>query len=163
MSIVHRVLASLMVVALPLAAPARAQSGAPGTLPAGAPTELLGRWALIAVLRNGEDVTQAGLTQGGAVSVYDFKADGTFSIVRGETVIETGAWSADATTTPKTFDHIPNVDGRPGRFVPGIYETGRGILKICILPPSELNTRPTKCEAKPENRSRIYIMSREVL
>jgi hypothetical protein len=43
------------------------------------PQELLGRWSLIAVIRDGEDVTRTGLTQGAVASAYDFKSDGTFS------------------------------------------------------------------------------------
>jgi uncharacterized protein (TIGR03067 family) len=148
---------SLLALAL-IAATSALHAQAPSVA---APAEILGRWALIAVLRNAEDVTRFGMTQDGPVSVYDFKSDGTFSIMRDSTVIETGTWSANASAAPKTFDHIPNVDGRPGRFVPGIYESGGGVLKICMLPPSESNARPTKCEAKPENRSRIYIMMRE--
>ena len=74
---------------------------------------------------------------------------------------ETGTWAANATVVPKTFDHRRNVGGQLGRFLPGIHETGGGVLKICLLPPSESNTRPTKCEAKPENRSSIYIMKRD--
>lgn len=156
-----RSLLSPLVIALTLALPAQAQSGATTKLREGAPAEILGRWALVATIRNAEDVTQSGVTQGGAVSVYDFKADGTFSIARGDSVAETGTWAANASVVPKTFDHIPNVSGRPGRLVPGIYEVGGGALKICFLPPSALNTRPTKCEAKPENGSNIYIMKRD--
>ena len=156
-----RSLLSLLAIALTLAISAQAQSSLPAGIREAALAEVAGRWALIATIRNAEDVTQSGVTQGGAVSIYDFKADGTFSITRGDSVAETGTWAADSSVVPKTFDHIPNVGGRPGRLVPGIYETGGGALKICFLPPSESNTRPTKCEAKPENGSRIYIMKRD--
>ena len=157
----RRLLLSSLAIALTLALNAQAQSSSPAGLREAAPAEVVGRWALIATIRDAEDVTQSGVTQGGAVSVYDFKADGTFSITRGESVLETGTWAANGSVVPKTFDHIQSVGGRPGRLVPGIYETGGGVLKICFLPPSESSTRPAKCEAKPENGSRIYIMKRD--
>ncbi len=138
----------------------QAQSSATARSGEAAPPEVVGRWVLIATIRNGEDVTQAGVTQGGAAFVYDFRADGTFSITRGDRVAETGTWAANETVVPKTFDHRRYVDGRLGRVLPGIYETGGDVLKLCLLPPSDSNTRPTKCEAKSENRSSIYIMKR---
>ena len=139
----------------------QAQSGATATLAGGAPAEIVGRWVLIAIIRNGEDVTQAGVTQGGDAFVYDFKADGTFTISRGETIAETGTWAANDMAVPKTFDHRRYVGGQLGRFLPGIYETGGDVLKMCLFPPSESNTRPPKCESKQENRSSIFIMKRD--
>lgn len=148
---------------LALAVTTQAQAPLPGTatVGVGTPAELVGRWLLIATIRNGEDVTQGGVTQSGDAFVYDFKADGTFSITRGDTVAETGIWAANEKVAPKTFDHRRHVAGQLGRFLPGIYEAGGGALKICLFPPSESNTRPASCEAKPENRSSIYIMKRD--
>ncbi len=154
-------LPSLLLIVLTLASRGHAQSSVTAGVGEGAPTEVVGRWVLIATIRNGEDVTQAGVTQGGAALVYDFKADGTFSITRGERVAETGIWAANEKVVPKSFDHRRYVDGRLGRFLPGIYEVGGDVLKMCLFPPSESNTRPTKCEAKSENRSSIYILKRE--
>ncbi len=125
-----------------------------------APEELVGRWSLIAVIRNGVDTTQTGVTQVPVASVYDFKRDGTFTISLGEKVQETGAWSANATTTPKTFDHVPNLANGRRPHVPGIYEVGGGVLKMCLFPASEANTHPARCESLAENRSSIYIMMR---
>ena len=161
MSIWRRSLLSLVIIALTLAVRVLAQSSASAGLGQGAPAEVVGRWLLIAAIRNGEDVTQAGVTQAGAAFVYDFKADGTFSITRGDKVAETGIWSANEKVVPKTFDHRRYVNGELGRFLPGIYETGGDVLKMCLFPPSESNTRPTKCEAKSENRSSIYILKRD--
>ena len=42
------------------------------------PNEVVGRWALVANLTGGVDVTKSGVTQNGPVSHYDFKADLTF-------------------------------------------------------------------------------------
>jgi len=127
---------ALQVAALILVGHAQAQSSGTTIAPQVAPGEVVGRWALIAVLRNGEDVTRSGATQGGPVSIYEFKADGTFSITRGESVLETGTWMANAMVTPRTLDHARHVDGQPGRLIPGIYEVGGGVLKICVLPPT---------------------------
>ena len=157
----RRSLPSFLVIAFTLAINTHAQSSSPAGIRDAAPAEVVGRWALVATIRNAEDVTQFGVTQGGGVSVYDFKADGTFAITRDESVVETGTWVANASVVPKTLDHMPSVAGRPGPVVPGIYETGGGVLKICFLPPSASNARPAKCEAKPENGSRIYIMKRD--
>jgi len=85
----RRSLLLLLVIALTMVTSAQAQSSATATLGGGAPAAIVGRWVLIATIRNGEDVTQAGVTQGGAAFVYDFKVDGTFSITRGERVART--------------------------------------------------------------------------
>lgn len=151
---------SLALVALALATGIRAQSSS-SLRGAEVSQEIVGRWALIATLRNSEDVTRTGVTQGGRVSIYDFRGDGTFTISVGDSAIETGTWTANARLVPKTFDHIPNVRGAQGPFIPGIYEAGGTVLKICLFPPSAARTRPAKCEANATNRSSIYIMQRD--
>lgn len=151
--------ATLCAAALALGALAQEKSGS--TTPE-VPNELVGRWALIASITRGEDVTKRGVTQRGEVSHYIFKADGTFVIQFGETVQETGTWTSDPATSPKVFDHIRNLPTGLGRNIPGIYELGGGVLKICLLPPAS-RTRPTKCESKAENGSRIYIMKRAAM
>lgn len=160
MSRVLRLLFLLLVFALPVVTQGQTQSVVQATLVGGAPAEIVGRWVLVAIIRNGEDVTQAGVTQVGDALVYDFQADGTFAITRGERIAETGTWAANEKAVPKTFDHRRYVGGQLGRFLPGIYETGGDVLKMCLFPPSDANTRPPKCEAKQENRSSIYIMKR---
>lgn len=143
-------------VVTPVPPPAPTQSGAQATIA----EELVGRWSLIAMIRNGVDTTRSGVTQGPVAAVYDFKSDGTFTISLGEKIQETGTWSANATATPKIFDHVPNLpNGRRPR-VPGIYEVGGGVLKICLLPESAANTHPARCESLADNRSSIYILSR---
>lgn len=138
---------------------ALAQAGSPAKAETH-PAELVGRWSLIAVIRNGVDTTRTGVTQGPVASVYDFKSDGTFTISLGETVQETGTWSANATVTPKIFDHVPNLPNGRKPLVPGIYEVGGGALKMCLLPASEANTHPARCESLADNRSSIYIFTR---
>ena len=141
-------------------ASASTQSPALPKGPDAAPEELLGRWSLIAVIRDGEDVTQRGLTQGAVAATYDFKRDGTFSITVGDKVTETGAWAANAASVPKIFDHVPNLPNGRRPLVPGIYEVGGDALKMCLLRASEANTHPTKCEARATNGSSIYIFKR---
>lgn len=150
------------ILALVVTTQAQAPPGGTASVGVGAPAEMVGRWLLIATIRNGEDITQGGVTQSADAFVYDFKADGTFSIARGDTIAETGIWAANEKATPKTFDHRRYVNGQLGRLLPGIYEAGGGALKICLFPPSESNARPPSCEAKQENRSSIYIMKRDV-
>jgi uncharacterized protein (TIGR02246 family) len=143
-------------VVTPVPPPAPARSGAQTPVA----EELVGRWLLIAMIRNGVDTTRTGVTQGPVASVYDFKSDGTFTISLGEKIQETGTWSANANARPKIFDHVPNLpNGRRPR-VPGIYEVGGGVLKICLLPESEASTHPARCESLTGNRSSIYILSR---
>lgn len=159
MTVNRRASATAALVLLLLGATTSTQSP---TLPKGpdaAPAELVGRWSLIAVIRDGEDVTQRGLTQGAVAATYDFRSDGTFSITVGDKVTETGAWAANARSVPRTFDHIPNLPNGRRPLVPGIYETGGGALKMCLLRASEANTRPTKCEARATNGSSIYIFT----
>jgi uncharacterized protein (TIGR03067 family) len=148
------------LVCLLSAVEVRAQSGRLPVGPDAQPHELLGRWSLIAVIRDGEDTTRNGLTQGAVAAVYDFKSDGTFSIMVGEKTSETGTWSANATVVPKIFDHMPNLPNGKRPLVPGIYEVGGEAMKMCLLPASEANTHPTKCEARGANRSSIYIFKR---
>ena len=100
------------------------------------------------------------MTQGAIASVYEFRRDGTFTISLGDKIQESGTWAADPTATPKIFDHVPNLpNGRKPR-VPGTYEVGGGVLKMCLLPASATNTHPVRCESLADNRSSIYIMMR---
>ena len=121
--------------------------------------ELVGRWALVATLVDGEDVTKGGVTQPGPVRHYVFNKDKTFRITVGDSVTETGIWSTNPFVSPKIFDHTWNTGTGLGPTVPGIYELGGEVLKISILPPNT-EPRPTRFESKASNGSRIYIFKR---
>lgn len=120
----------------------------------------VGRWALVTLVRGGEDRTNQGVTRAGAVRYYTFNADGTFRIELGDSVTETGTWSVDTSVSPKIFDHIPDVHGRPGPYVPGIYAVDGNILKISILPPNPTNRRPTQFESTAADSSWLLIFKR---
>ena len=104
---------------------------------------VVGRWALVSLVRNGDDLTDR-VRSAGAVSYYTLNVDGTFRIVRGDSVAETGSWSQDTTLSPKTFDHVPDVDGKPGPYVPGIFATTDDTLTISIVGPNPEHRHPTQ-------------------
>ena len=135
------------VVRTEAAAPAARHAGSQG---------IAGRWALVLLMRSGEDRTNPGA----GVRYYTFSEDGTFRITRGDSILETGTWSQDTTTSPRSFDHIPNVDGRPGRHVPGIFAITGDTLKISILPPNPAGRRPTQFRSAPEDRSWLLVYHR---
>ena len=74
--------------------------------------------------------------------------------------METGTWSADTAVSPKTFDHIPDVNGSPGPYVPGIYAIDRDTLRISILPPNPTNRRPTRFESTAADSSWLLVFTR---
>lgn len=121
---------------------------------------VVGRWALVTLLRNGQDRTNRGATSGGAIVYYTFNASGTFRIAQGDSVMETGTWSADTTVSPTTFDHTPDVNGSPGPYVPGIYAIDGDTLRISILPPNPANRRPTRFESTAADRSWLLVFKR---
>ena len=91
---------------------------------------------------------------------YTFKVSGTFRIESGDWVIEKGTWSANTTVSPKTFDHIPDVNGSPGPYVPGIYAIDGDTLRISILPPNPTNRRPTRFESTAADSSWLLVFTR---
>ena len=109
-------------------------------------------------MRNGEDRTNAGNSS--AVRYYTFNVDGTFGITRGDSVVETGTWSQDTSVVPKGFDHIPNVNGRPGRYVPGIFAIAGDTLRIAIIPPNRERRRPTQFRSALEDSSWLLVYHR---
>lgn len=121
---------------------------------------VVGRWALITLLRNGEDRTNSGMPTAGAVAYYTFNADGTFRIVLGDSVRETGTWSVDTTVSPRIFDHIPDSDGKPGPFVPGIFAIDADTLKISIIPPNSAHRHPTQFRSTPADSSWLLVFRR---
>lgn len=125
---------------------------------AGGSQGILGRWALVSLMRNGEDRTNAGNSS--AVRYYTFNEDGTFRITRGDSVLETGTWSQDTTVVPKGFDHIPNVNGRPGRYIAGIFAITGDTLRIAIIPPNPGRRRPTQFRSAAEDGSWLLVYHR---
>jgi uncharacterized protein (TIGR03067 family) len=108
-------------------------------------------------VRNGEDRTNPAA----GTRHYTFSDDGSFRITRGDSVLETGTWSQDTTARPRIFDHIPNVNGRPGQYIPGIFEISGDTLRISILPPNPQRRRPTQFRSSPEDRSWLLVYVRE--
>ncbi len=104
---------------------------------------VVGRWALVSLVRNGEDRTSL-LTGAGAVRYYTFNVDGTFRIMQGDSSTETGRWSQDTTVSPKIFDHIPDVGGKPGPYVPGIFAIRGDTLTISLVGPNPEHRHPTQ-------------------
>ena len=121
---------------------------------------VVGRWALVTLVRNGEDRTNRSVTNAGSVVYYTFNADGTFRIVVGDSVHETGTWSEDTAVSPRVFDHIPNVDGKPGPYVPGIFAIDGDTLKISIIPPNPARRHPTQFRSTPADSSWLLVFSR---
>ena len=136
------------------------QDPAPLAAPRGASQSLVGRWALVTLVRNGEDLTNRSAVTVGATVFYNFNADGTFRIVRGDSIRETGTWSQDTSVSPKLFDHIPDVDGRPGPFVPGIFAISGDSLTISIIPPNPTRRHPTAFRSTPADSSWLLVFRR---
>lgn len=104
---------------------------------------VVGRWALVSLVRNGEDLTNR-VTGASAVRYYTFNVDGTFRITLGDSITETGKWSQDTTVSPRIFDHIPDVEGKPGPYVPGIFAIRGDTLTISIVGPNPERRHPTQ-------------------
>lgn len=121
---------------------------------------VVGRWALVTLVRNGEDETGRLVTNAGAARYYSFNADGTFRIVLGDSVTETGTWSEDTAVSPKVFDHIPEVDGRPGSYVPGIFAIDGDTLRIAIIPPNPTRRHPTQFRSTKADSSWLLTFRR---
>jgi uncharacterized protein (TIGR03067 family) len=121
---------------------------------------VVGRWALVTLVRNGEDLTNRSAISAGATVFYTFNADGTFRIVRGDSVRETGTWSQDTSMSPKLFDHVPDVDGRPGPYVPGIFAISGDTLRISIIPPNPARRHPTAFHSTPADSSWLLVFRR---
>lgn len=131
----------------------------PGNRPHGS-RSLVGRWALVSLVINGEDRTNRSVTTASAVVYYTFSADGRFRIVHGDSVSETGAWSVDTTMSPAYFDHIPDVDGKPGLYVPGIYAINGDTLRISIVAPNSARRHPTQFRSSPADGSWLLVLRR---
>jgi len=121
--------------------------------------KIVGRWGQIAVVINGNDIPNGAITQNGTVRYYTFKADSTFMITMNDSIKEEGRWSINYNVSPKIFDHTDHLKDAP-YIVPGIYEIGEDIFKICIWDPKHGKEHPTKFESKAENGSWIVILKR---
>lgn len=121
---------------------------------------VIGRWALVTLVINGEDRTNRTVPNSGAVSYYTFDANGRFQIALGDSVRETGAWSEDATVSPSVFDHIPDVDGKPGPYVPGIFAIDGDTLRISLIPPNPAHRHPTQFRSTPADSSWLLVFRR---
>ena len=121
---------------------------------------VVGRWALVSLAINGVDRTKRSVTDAGAVVYYTFNADGRFRIVHGDSVSETGAWSVDTTKSPAFFDHIPDVNGKPGPYVPGIFAIDGDTLKISIVAPNPARRHPTQFRSSPADSSWLLVFRR---
>jgi uncharacterized protein (TIGR03067 family) len=106
------------------------------------------------------DETSRSVTNAGGVVYYAFKADGTFRIELGDSVRETGTWSVDTAASPKIFDHIPNVDGKPGPYIPGIFFIAGDTLTICIRGPNPERKHPTEFRSSAADSSWLLVYRR---
>jgi len=122
---------------------------------------IVGRWALDSIVVFGEDWT-GGMRARGAVAHYTLDLDGTFRITMGDSVLETGTWSQDTSASPMIFDHIPNVDGRPGPFVPGIFAITGDTLIVTITGggPTSVRRRPTQFHSALADSSSLLVYHR---
>lgn len=103
---------------------------------------IVGRWALDSFVVNGQDWT-AGV-RSGPIAYYTLNGDGTFRIMRGDSLMETGTWSQDTTTSPMIFDHNADHAGKPGPHVPGIFAITGDTLVVTIMAPNAEGRRPTQ-------------------
>ena len=85
--------------------------------------KIVGRWALVVLIRGGEVAPKGAVTQSGPVSYYIFNSDSTFMITMSDSIREKGRWSINPNLSPKTFDHTDRLVAAP-YVVPGIYEVG---------------------------------------
>ena len=120
---------------------------------------IVGRWALDSLVRNGEDLTSRVRARG-AVTYYTLNREGTFRITLGDSVFETGTWSQDTTTSPMIFDHIPDVDGKPGRYVPGIFTITGDTLIVSIIGPNPERRHPTQFTSTLADSSWLLVYHR---
>jgi uncharacterized protein (TIGR03067 family) len=143
------------------AAAARRGDGTRTQSSAGArdPGSLTGKWELVRFIKNGTELPSRDSTGGAAY--YTFTKDGTFHIVVGDsTSYENGTWSVDTTASPRSFDHIPEIGGKPGPVVQGIYEIVGDTLTVSIVPPTPGAVRPTQFRSSPEDHSWLMVLTR---
>lgn len=121
---------------------------------------VVGRWALLSLSINGVDRPIPSATNPGSTVYYTFSADGRFRIVHGDSVRETGAWLVETSVTPAYFDHIPDVNGQPGPYVPGIFAIDGDTLRISIVAPNPARRHPTQFHSSATDSSWLLVMAR---
>lgn len=121
-------------------------------------SSIAGTWELIRRVKSGEEQPNRG--PNGEIAVYTLAADGTFHIALGDSTVETGTWTEDTTASPETFDHIPNVDGKPGPLVPGIFAIAGDTLTVSIRPPNAEGRHPTGFRSSPVDSSWLLVYTR---
>ena len=121
---------------------------------------MIGRWALVTLVVNGVERTDRTAPSTGAVRYYTFDANGRFQIALGDSVGETGTWLEDTTAWPKVFDHIPDLNGKPGPYVPGIFAIAGDTLKISIIPPNPARRHPTQIRSSAADSSWLLVFRR---
>jgi uncharacterized protein (TIGR03067 family) len=122
---------------------------------------IVGRWALDSLVKSGEDLTSSRVRGGGPVVYYSLNGDGTFRITHGDSVVETGTWSQDTTASPMIFDHVPDVDGKPGPwYVPGIFAITGDTLIVTITGPNPERRHPTQFHSSAADGSWLLVYHR---
>jgi len=121
--------------------------------------KIIGRWAQVALVINGDDLGTGAVTQNSPVRYYTFYSDSTFMITMTDSIRERGKWSINPNVSPKIFDHTDRLEAVP-YIVPGIYELGEDMFKICIWAPSHGMKHPSRFESKAENGSWILVLKR---
>jgi uncharacterized protein (TIGR03067 family) len=119
---------------------------------------IVGRWVLDSLVANGEDLTDR--VRSGAIQYYTLNGDGTFRITSGDSVRETGTWSQDTTTSPMIFDHTPDVQGKPGPHVLGIFAITGDTLVVTLGRPNPEGRHPTEFHSARADSSWLLVYHR---
>ena len=117
---------------------------------------IVGRWALDSLVINGEDFK----AQAGAIAYYTLNRDGTFRIVRGDSLLETGTWTQDTTVSPKIFDHNADHAGKPGPHMLGIFAITGDTLVVTITGPNPEGRHPTRFHSALADSSWLLVYHR---
>jgi len=156
----HVVSVAIVVTTTACARGASDRNLPPVSSPAITSQSLVGRWALVTLIRSGQDQTNRGPASARATAYYTFDLGGTFRIDVADSVRETGRWSVDTTVSPKTFDHVPDGQTLAGAYVPGIYAIDRDTLRISIRPPNAANRHPSRFESLATDSSWLLVFAR---
>lgn len=128
------------------------------TVGATSPRSIVGRWALDSFVMNGEDFTNEA--RSGPTDYYTFNGDGTFHIMRADSLLVTGTWSQDTTVSPMTFDHNVDHAGKPGPRMLGIFAITGDTLIVTITVRHPDGRRPTKFHSALADSSELLVYHR---